>query len=86
MPRPAKSPFAECRDCHAPIIWAELEGGKKRPIDRNPVPNGRVVLFRNARTGRIWGRYLSRGQALPPGGKPRRCHFDTCSAKKSTQH
>lgn len=34
-----------CRSCQAPIRWKLTEAGKRMPIDRDPVPDGNVVLL-----------------------------------------
>jgi len=33
-----------CTSCMAPILWASTEKGKAIPLDRDPVPDGNLVL------------------------------------------
>lgn len=38
--------MAECRSCHAPIVWATASAtGKPMPVDREPSPVGNVMLM-----------------------------------------
>jgi len=34
-----------CLSCHAPVVWAQTERGKRIPIDREPRPDGNLVLL-----------------------------------------
>lgn len=37
--------MAECKTCHAPIIWAvSLATERRMPVDREPTPLGNVTL------------------------------------------
>lgn len=36
---------AECRSCHAPIVWALTEAGKPMPFDAEPSRDGNYVLL-----------------------------------------
>ena len=36
--------LANCRSCHASVIWTETEKGKKMPVDAERVPNGNIEL------------------------------------------
>jgi hypothetical protein len=33
-----------CRSCRARITWLETAGGKKIPVDEDPVPDGNIVV------------------------------------------
>jgi hypothetical protein len=33
-----------CRSCRAPIVWARTVNGKRMPVDRDPTPDGNLVL------------------------------------------
>lgn len=35
---------AECRSCHAAVIWARTEAGKPMPIDAEPRPDGNLII------------------------------------------
>lgn len=40
--------MSECRSCKAPLRWATTEVGRKAmPLDRDPNPDGNVVLVRD---------------------------------------
>ena len=36
--------LANCRSCHASIIWAKTHAGKAMPVDAEPVANGNIAL------------------------------------------
>lgn len=37
--------MSQCRSCSAPIIWIKTSAtGKPMPLDRDPVPDGNVVI------------------------------------------
>lgn len=66
-----------CKGCDAPIHWAQVVGGKRVPIDPDPVDNGNLVLVSLAPGERREVRYLRRGEDA--GDAPRYVsHFATC--------
>jgi hypothetical protein len=85
-----------CRECNAPIFWAQvLEKGqrvfvcdartgrrrvKSIPVDCEPTAAGTVVLFQRAGEG-IVCKMLRAGEAPPGGGKLRTFH--RCSNRGS---
>lgn len=36
--------IGRCRSCRAPILWSKTEGGKRMPLDPEPVDGGNVAL------------------------------------------
>jgi len=56
-----------------------MPNGKKRPVDRDPTPRGKIVLFKRA-DGTLRGEYLQRG--AQPRSPARSCHFDTCTNRR----
>lgn len=36
--------MSTCRSCGARITWLETAGGKKIPVDEDPVPDGNIVI------------------------------------------
>lgn len=82
MSRKPKSPAGKCRDCQAPIYWAESPKGKMLPFDQAPDARGNAVLFKRP-DGTLRAEYLGRGERAQ--SPTRRCHFDTCSARQHQQ-
>lgn len=37
--------MTRCRSCEAPIVWALTPGGKRIPLDADPVPDGNAVII-----------------------------------------
>ncbi len=40
--------MAECRSCHAPIVWAMTDAGKRMPLDPMPTTTGTVALLQGS--------------------------------------
>lgn len=36
--------MSSCRSCRAPIVWASTVNGRSMPVDRDPVPDGNLIL------------------------------------------
>lgn len=36
---------SQCRSCHAPIVWAITNTGRRMPVDAEPAENGTLVLY-----------------------------------------
>jgi hypothetical protein len=70
-PRPS---VPRCRECGQPIRWARTERGRTIPLDRDPVPNGNLVLLP------VSGEavHLRAGAAVEPGTLRYVSHFATC--------
>lgn len=43
-PYPNFPAFCSARTCGAPVIWTTTKNGKHRPVDRDPHPEGNIVL------------------------------------------
>ena len=70
---------AQCSSCHAEIIWALTERGKRMPVDANPVPAGGNVTLQDNGSGSPIAVY-AKG---PVPGPRYLSHFVTCpSANK----
>ena len=64
--------MAECRTCGAPIRWHYTTGGRRIPIDTQPVDDGNIVLRGN--TAHVVG-----DETQIPRGEPRYVsHFVMC--------
>lgn len=66
--------FATCRSCGARIVWARTAADRAMPIDRDPVPDGNLVIIDRTRDGspRV-------ATAAPEETRPKyRSHFSTC--------
>lgn len=61
--------MAECRSCHAPVVWARTAKGKAIPLDVKPRKDGNLIL----RNGIV--RVQTRND---PGGLRYVSHFATC--------
>ena len=71
--------MAACRSCQAPIFWAMTETGKSMPIDRDPNPEGNLVLDENniasvvaPTEGKGQTRYTSHFATCPDAGQHRK--------------
>jgi len=65
--------MAECRSCHAPVIWVATTTGKQMPLDPIPVPDGNITLD----TDQV--AHVLPDAAHPPPDVPRyHSHFATC--------
>jgi hypothetical protein len=60
---------------------ADGKGWKAIPVDSQPNPDGRVLLFRRKGEG-IVARQLRAGETPPPGATLRTSHWTTCTARK----
>lgn len=69
----------KCRECQAPIVWAETESGKRMPLNAGPDPNGNVVAV--GHTGQTMIVKVGTIQELAdaPEGRVYQSHFATCS-------
>lgn len=38
-------PIAQCKSCHAPIIWGLTRNDTPMPIDAEPTPDGNVLVL-----------------------------------------
>lgn len=72
----------QCRSCHAPILWlANTTTGKFAPIDRDPDPDGNIVVLNQGQyqvlspTGRL--------DARAEGFVLYKNHFVTCAQADS---
>lgn len=97
--RPSTGPGATCRSCRARIVWAITDGGRKMPVDLEPV-SSEGVLLPEARKGELVLWYEVNERGWPIGGQlvsfatleqrrdPNvplwRSHFATCP--NSTSH
>lgn len=62
--------MSTCRSCGARITWLETAGGKKIPVDEDPVPDGNIIVV-----GKM-AHVLGKGQETT---EPRYVsHFVTC--------
>lgn len=79
--------MSACRSCGAEIFWAETAGGKRMPVDADPVPDGNVIVEDRPGDG-------LRATVLEPGalmlddpGLPRYVsHFATCPNASQHRH
>ena len=71
-----------CRSCHAPVYWVTTEKGKDMPLDRDPVPDGNIVI---SPKGLAVYRKKSDVPQLPGIEEPPRykSHFATCPDRDS---
>lgn len=70
-------PVAECDTCHAPIIWAVTERGKRSPFDAEPAPAGTALLSWSAQETTVHSRIL-RVRERDGRDDLRLSHFATC--------
>lgn len=69
--------MSQCRSCDARILWAKTEAGKAMPVDREPTPEGNLLL-RGDGTVHV----VAEGEVLP--GMPlHTSHFVTCPERDS---
>lgn len=45
--------MATCRSCHAEIVWAMTEAGRRIPIDAEPQTDGTIRLVDRSYEGRM---------------------------------
>jgi hypothetical protein len=44
-----------CRSCRAPMLWVSMSSGKRNPLDREPIPEGNVLLVEHRNpNGELW--------------------------------
>lgn len=67
---------ATCRSCQAPIVWAEI-GGKRIPLDAQPVDGGNLAVRREA-GGRLVARPITADHPPLPDEHAGITHFATC--------
>lgn len=85
---PKRRPFdAECRDCHAPIVWARSTRKDGSPcnmaFDPEPSEGGRYALsYPGGDKTKLVARYVQQGSDWPEGTVPRSPHYITCTARK----
>lgn len=71
-----------CRSCHASVLWAVTEAGKRIPLDPTPITGGNVILTgeQDPETGSPIVRVV--GSTMELGEDPARAryvsHFVTC--------
>jgi hypothetical protein len=67
-----------CRSCGAPILWAETDGGKRAPLDLDPVPDGTFVIADRNRWGTPRVAYVPADALLIDDAPRYRSHYATC--------
>lgn len=70
--------MSTCRSCGARITWLETDGGKKIPVDEDPVPYGNIVVI-GGMAHVIGTRDVSELAFVEPRY---RSHFATCPQAK----
>jgi hypothetical protein len=63
-----------CRSCSAPIVWIKLTGGRRMPIDPDPVEGGNIRAWPERGTGEV----LSATGIEQADGPLYVSHFATC--------
>lgn len=66
-----------CTGCGAAIRWVITDGGRRMPLDPDPVPDGNVVPA--VIDGQRRARVLT-GEQMPADGPAWQAHFRTCPA------
>lgn len=81
--RPCTEP-GKCRSCQAAILWVKWpKSGKKMPVDKDPVPNGNVVLTLKQSLNELHAEKFNPG--VHASGRNRYVsHFTTCP--QSSEH
>lgn len=71
---------ATCDSCGAPITWASTSTGKRMPVDRDPHPDGNVMLRPRQRGEGLEATVLGPLDRLEQGRVHQlyRPHFATC--------
>lgn len=68
----------QCRSCEASVLWLEHKTtGKRAPIDRDPVPDGNIMVDLAGGTYRILTGD-ARQEAIDTGYELHLNHFITC--------
>lgn len=74
-------PTSTCRGCTGRIIWASTVTPKAMPVDVDPSPDGTLMLYRMANSGRIRADLVaSEAERTRLAGQLRTSHFATCPA------
>ncbi len=68
--------IAECRRCHAEIIWCRTGRGKKMPVDAEPTADGQFVIEGDDHDPLV--RRLPNDAAATYTGEKHTSHFATC--------
>jgi hypothetical protein len=72
---------SRCRSCGKPVVFATMPSGKKAPIERDPVPDGNVVLERDL-LGDVHARVLKKGETVAAATPRYRNHFIGCPERE----
>jgi hypothetical protein len=65
--------MAKCNSCRAEIRWVTSQGGKKMPIDAEPVSDGNLEIRDGV------ARVLTKAElSMLPDGPRYKSHFATC--------
>lgn len=64
-------PPPTCQSCDAPLRWVKSTTGKWMPLDRDPTPDGAIVLEEN-----LLGETI--GRIVGPATGTHQTHFATC--------
>lgn len=70
--------MAECKRCHAEILFAWTEKNHRMPIDPQPREDGNLATYRD-HTGRLKCRVISADYPIQPFERHAMPHFATCS-------
>lgn len=62
-----------CGSCKAPVVWVITEKGKRMPLDKEPVPNGNIIVLNNG-----IAHFLLKDEPVKPETKRYVSHFATC--------
>lgn len=77
---------SECRSCHAVIVWSIMdESSKRNPLDRQPDPDGRIVVESWQATDKGMApvvRVLRAGEVDAHEGARYVSHFSSCPNAK----
>jgi len=83
--KPNKDQPSECRYCKAQIIWALTELGKRMPVDVQPHPKGKLIVYTELDfTGHPVDPNVHRVRHEATTDQPGTrwiCHFATCPAR-----
>lgn len=73
----------ECADCHAPIVWCELDTGSRIPLNPRPVIDPRrgnvlAIIVGTGRRATLYGHVESHARPWRPGDLRMTPHVATC--------
>lgn len=68
-----------CRECDAPITWAQTENGRPMPLNVGPDPNGNVIVTGHTGACQIVKVGTIQELADAPEGRVYMSHFQTCT-------